>query len=216
VTSRRRVTVGRLWGRTVRLADLAPLHSAIWLIGLTALCVAADLTWREEALSGLLNLIAACSVTVGQYSITRALVLKAYPGERRLAGFGTFFILAIVTGLAVWVGLAALVVPGIFLMIRWWACAPALLAQDLRVGEAIRTSWRQTGGHEWPILLLLLSIWIPALILLGLALDPVEPSLPGSLITNLAINGALIAGWHAAVAIHLSTNFSSGVEEVFA
>jgi hypothetical protein len=124
----------------------------------------------------------------------------------------------VAAGLGTLVGLLLLIIPGIILMIRWSVCVPAMFAQDLDVGESLRFSWRQTAGHELPILLLLLSIWLPALLIggLGAAMAPGAPTLPGSLLLNLAANSAIIGGWYAAVAIYLCTDFSSGVEEVFA
>ena len=214
----RALTFAELWRRTAALASPVLLQSAIWLTILTGLGIAADLTWRQEQLSNLLSLIAACAVTVAQFAVTCAVLRSAVPSGRPLASFGRFFLLTIVSGLALILGFLLLVLPGIFLAIRWSASVPALLERNLDVGESLRLSWRQTRGHEWTILLLIISIWLPAILLGGttVALNPYGPSVAGSLLLNLSINLALLAAWHAGVAIHFATDDKKEVGEVFA
>lgn len=214
----RAVTFASLWTRTAALAELAPLQSLFWCLVISGFGVADDLSGREEGLSSLFSLLITCSAAVAHYSITRALIRGTLPGVTRLGGFGTFFILSIVAGLGTALGLILFILSGLYLLIRWSACVPAAVAEDLGVGQALTASWRQTDGPEWPILLLLLAIWVPGIILggLGAYIDRDEPSLTGSILLNFGFNLPLIVGWHVAVAIYLSTNFKSRVEDVFA
>jgi hypothetical protein len=63
---------------------------------------------------------------------------------------------SIVSGLGIAAGLAALVVPGIFLAIRWAVVAQVAAAQPGDWTQALRRSWKLTtahGGHVFAVLL---------------------------------------------------------------
>lgn len=212
------LTFESLWRRMAVLASPALAQSIVWLVAMTALGMASDLTWQQEQLSNFLNLIAACTFTVAQYAVTRSVLRGAKPSGRPLGSFPRFVGFTIVTGLALMLGFLALILPGLFLAIRWSASTAALLDRDADIGESLRLSWRQTEGHEWAILLLILSIWLPAIMLAGTAIsfDPYRLSVGASLLSNLSINFALLAAWHAGVAIHFATDDKQDIGKVFA
>jgi uncharacterized membrane protein len=94
----------------------------------------------------------------------------ADPRRPTLGRFPAAFVLAFISGLAIFAGLVLLVLPGLVLWARWFAALPALVAEDRRAGSALRRSWELTAGHPLPlvaigaILMSLFAVQIGALI----------------------------------------------------
>jgi hypothetical protein len=74
--------------------------------------------------------------------------------------------LGILVGLGIMVGLILLIIPGIFLALRWAVASPALVAERAGVFIAMERSAKLTEGHRWAILGLVL-IYVVFLIVLN-------------------------------------------------
>lgn len=154
-----------------------------------------------------------------QYQISLALLghydlLHGYSGQRRI---WTLLGLNILSGLGIVLGMILLIIPGIYLMVRWSAAVPALIAEEVGVTESMGRSAKAVEGRFWHVLGALLVIW--TICILGVAvavLMPEDQSLVVSLITNLFISLGLIAGWHLAVAIYAGRQDGNRLAEVFA
>jgi hypothetical protein len=135
-------------------------------------------------------------------------------GRRRLwALFG----LGVLSGLGIALGLLLLLLPGIYLYIRWSVAVPILVAEQAGVTEALRRSGDEIAGHFWPVLglfLLILSPLIP--MFLGAALVPEEMRLLTSLSISVPVNLMLVLGWFGAVAVYAAGKGDSRLAEVFA
>lgn len=70
----------------------------------------------------------------------------------------------LVVTLLTWLGLAALVVPGVFAYVLWFVAVPAAIVEGLGVGAALRRSLDLTRGARGRILLLV--VCVPLLLLL--------------------------------------------------
>jgi hypothetical protein len=200
------------------VANRSSAQAFAWLLILTGLFVAADLSREDPNTYNLLNLVGSCTVTVAQYFVTRGSVSPNHAEFGRGGSFARFFLFSIAGGLAILLGLVLLVLPGIFLAVRWAAAAPALISEDLPLGEAFGRSWRGTKTHFWSILLLFAAIWVPTLLLAAVAtwLEPGPVWLGASLIFNLPVNASIIVGWLAAVAVYEIVVRPPGIETVFA
>jgi hypothetical protein len=149
-------------------------------------------------------------LTVG---VLQSLGLGMSSGSR----FPAFFLVGLVTTLGILVGLVLLVIPGIFLFVRWSIASVAVIATDDRVSEAMHYSWQETERHFWPILIAFLVIYSAAAAgaVAGYMLEQQAPLYVGTILFEISINGGLIAGWHAAVAVYAETRRQSRYAEVF-
>jgi hypothetical protein len=100
------------------------------------------------------------AIIVGLIGLMATLSIIAMSFDRRLetgaalrlafARYGRALAAAIITGLVVFVGLLALVVPGLYLLSRLWLVMPAVTADD-GAGEGLlgplKASWRATQGE---------------------------------------------------------------------
>jgi hypothetical protein len=76
-------------------------------------------------------------------------------GFRRL---GSVILISILVGLAVGFGLLLLVIPGIFLAVKFSVSIPALVVEDRRGTDAMSRSWNITQGFFWHAL----GVWVVA------------------------------------------------------
>lgn len=94
-----------------------------------------------------------------QAVLTRAVVADA---EGRRAGLAEciraamevllpLVALAILTSLAIGIGLALLIVPGLMMMISWYVSTPVLVEERTGIFAALQRSSDLTGGARWPI-----------------------------------------------------------------
>jgi hypothetical protein len=95
-------------------------------------------------------------------------------------GFGSYFGMSFVIGLGTSVGYLLLVLPGIFLSIRWMLAFPFLFSGKTYEGSdgAIGSSWAMTGPVFWKLLagyivsIVFTAIGIYAYVLYAGAFDP--------------------------------------------
>lgn len=78
--------------------------------------------------------------------------------------FFPLFIVALLTGIGVLLGALLLLVPGIYLAVRWVVATPALVAEDLGPTAALGRSGELTEGRRWAVfglmLLYVVAAWI--------------------------------------------------------
>lgn len=78
--------------------------------------------------------------------------------------FFPLFIVALLTGIGVGLGLLLLIVPGLYLATRWVVATPALVAEDLGPTAALGRSGELTEGRRWAVfglmLLYLVVAWV--------------------------------------------------------
>ena len=92
--------------------------------------------------------------------------------------FLPFIGLAVITTLAVMVGLIALIIPGLYLMARWSIAAPVLMVDGKGPNKAMQDSWDRTKGSDFSILVAVLLFYgVPTLasVAAGIVLGPEDP-----------------------------------------
>lgn len=210
-----RESVGYLLGETGRLlrANL-PLTLAA-LGSLTFLGVVSDV---YPDFIRFANLVAFIVTVLLQYEISTALLVhydlvEASSRRRLWALLG----LSLLSGLGILLGLILLIVPGLYLLVRWSAAVPALIAEEAGVTESMTLSAQAVEGRFWQVFGAILVVWAPFVptVLASALLDEAQP-LVASLILNLLLNLSLIAGWHLAVAVYAGRQDARRLAEVFA
>lgn len=211
-----RENAGYLLAETVHLLRLNAGIALSALVGMTLIGMAFDLYPQLAGPAGVTSIIVNLFL---QYEISLILLVHyglvdGRGGRRRLwALLG----LNIVTGLAILLGLVILIIPGIYLLVRWSAAVPALIAEEASISESLDRSAETVDGRFWHILAALLVTW--AFCILGVlvaVLIPEDQSLIVSLIVNFSISLGLVAGWHLAVAIYARRQDVARLAEVFA
>lgn len=106
--------------------------------------------------------------------------------------------LAFLVGIVVGVGTLACIVPGLILQAALSMAVPALMVEELSVGEAFSRSFEITRGHRWPIFVVLLFLGLVGGILgiaeaYGLSAVIADPttramvSMPLSVLTSMGL-----------------------------
>jgi hypothetical protein len=107
----------------------------------------------------LLGLIAVLIVNVMQGAISRAAAgsVVGMPIDTEasysygIARLGSIILIGLLTGLAVGIGFIFLVIPGLFLLVKFAVSIPALVVEDKRGTKAMGRSWELTAGHFWHV-----------------------------------------------------------------
>ena len=68
-----------------------------------------------------------------------------------LARLGSILLIGLLVGLSVGVGLIFLVIPGLFLAVKFAVSIPTLVVENKRGTKAMSRSWELTGGHFWHV-----------------------------------------------------------------
>lgn len=76
-------------------------------------------------------------------------------------GFGAYFAIGLLSGLALILGFLLLVIPGVILLVRWVAAESIVLSEDRGVSESLSESWSMTEPHFWPLLAVTLLGFLP-------------------------------------------------------
>lgn len=98
---------------------------------------------------------------------------RPHAGSSIQAGLDVFapvFLAVLLAGAGTAIGLTLLILPGIYVLVRWYFVPQAVVIDDARAAEALRGSWRLTGGY-WMrtfgvILLANIAAFLPASLLL--------------------------------------------------
>jgi hypothetical protein len=89
-------------------------------------------------------------------------------------GFRNLFsvlVVSIVVGVLVFVGFAACVVPGLFLLTVFAVAVPVTVVEGYGLEDSLSRSWELTRGHRWTALGIVISLLVPQIVinlLLGL------------------------------------------------
>ncbi len=195
-----------MWNDSFVLADRIKGKFFLWIGALIAAATAADV-------AGYANEAALPLTIFGVVAQTFIVVAALNVGQSDGAGVAirprvaTVFGIALLSGLGILVGALLLVIPGLFLLVRWWVAVPVALDRNLGAAEALRESWAMTADHWLPIaglLVGLLAIFaIPAAILFMVGgVDEEQMALVPSLLLNSVIYGVTNFGTVSTVAVY--------------
>jgi len=100
-----------------------------------------------------------------QYALVKRLVdRQGLRSAEQPGGFGSFFLLGILSGLAIALGFLLLIVPGIYLYARWSMANAILLSEDCGAGQAMQRSWAASRASILPIALAAVVLGLPTIL----------------------------------------------------
>lgn len=224
------ITSGAILGRTAELIRGNAAMAAAALVALTGLSVAMDMLVGPDGSGNIF--VAGMATVLAQYLITKTVMESrglgsSGAGGYRSAGFAAVFGVCLLSNLGIILGLVLLVVPGVFLAIRWFAAVPAVIGEEVGVTGALGESWEKTKGHGAAIFGAIAVIYVPLIIAVIMAIgvgvwaveggeDP-GAGLAFSLMLNALTSLASIIGWHGAIAFwELRSPAMPALAEVFA
>lgn len=162
----------------IALAVVAPVQLIVSGIGLEELTSG----YRETDSTAELLIPTAVSYLVVAPLLVAAtihLLKRLADGERPHAGrsiqagldvFAPTFLAVLLAGLGIALGLVLLILPGIYVAVRWYFVAQAVVIDNARSTEALRASWRLTDGFWFRtfgvILLANIVAFLPASLLI--------------------------------------------------
>jgi hypothetical protein len=212
-----KLDVGQLFGALGEETRRSAIVVVVTVAALTIVDVALDRAMPDRgsfAISGFASM-------VGQYLLTRtALTRSNMLSEGAPSRFGSFWGMCIGTGLLALFGFILLILPGLYLLARWFVAGPAIIAEDKTAGEGMSTSWELTRDTAWPIVGALLIVYACGF---GAGILPLfffsEKALPLSVqvLSSGVINAAVVLAWLMAIGTYrLIAGGHRSLEEVFA
>lgn len=196
---------------------------------LTIVAIAAAATFIDVTAPSAGNILNIPVMVVQYYLIRRLIERQGLRSADRLGGFGSFFAVGVVTGLAILLGFVLLILPGIYLSARWSLADAAVVAENRGFSDAIKRSWDATAGNVLPIVLASLAISIPLIVYMALIFAtgfaaaqgnaPEVTSFGFSGVTNLLLYASQVCLWYFGVALYrllLGGSDEAQLGEVFA
>ena len=118
--------------------------------------------------SGLFQIVASVIGIIAGYMLLRRYL--AAQGRQRVDDnrFWPYLGTAIVSGIAIGLGMILLIVPGLFLMVRWAASSGFVIGRGEGVTDSLKASWHATKGHGWGIFLAALVLFIGGVAIAGI------------------------------------------------
>lgn len=200
--------------QTIALLQTEAITLAIASVMLSVGVALADIYIEERA--G--NLIGSMGSFVAGGVLTFKALNSLYPqGSAMTLRLAALFSLSLLSSLAVMAGAVFLIVPGIFLYLRWFISWPTLVYRNSGVIDALRISWREMNGWMMPVLLVLVSfllfIIISFIVLFICGYNPAaRPNLIGAIAFNFVIYLPLMLTYIVAVACHGLASQQQAVE----
>jgi membrane-anchored glycerophosphoryl diester phosphodiesterase (GDPDase) len=207
-----RFEVGALLRETRTLLARSSWRTVAALVVLTTVGTLIDL-WAQQA-----NILFSFVALGFQWWLTTFL-LEAFGMPDPGRGSGSIIGVSYLSGIAIILGLVLFVIPGLILLVRWSLAIPIVLSERGGVIGALQESWRRTQGHFWPILGLLLVVYVPMvalLVVIAVVMGSTD-SVASSIFVNAGVSLGLIVGWHSTVALFFASDPPTQLlKEVFA
>lgn len=195
-----------MWNQTFILADRIKVTLLAWTAGLI---LAATVSDQIDSITATTLPLSIAGVFGQTYVVVAALRVGRDPAAQVAIRplFGRVFGISILTTLAVLLGGILLVIPGVFLLLRWWIAVPLALDRDSSIIVAMRESWELTAPHWASILGLLFRVLaIIAIPMAGLffvgGLDEEIMSWPVSMAMNTVLYIGTMVGTVSTVAAY--------------
>jgi hypothetical protein len=121
--------------------------------------------------------------------------------------------MSILSALAVTLGMIALILPGLFLMVRWSIAQPVIVARGGGVMASLGESWERTRGNEFPIFAAALAVLVPMIaVIIAVSVFFEEGNLVGMVVSQIATSG--ISAVFLAMGVALYGLIVGGASEV--
>lgn len=150
------VTAGGLLRDTLALVGRDLPAALLVIAGIVAATTFVDVTAPNLG-----NLLGIPIMVTQFYWIRRLIDRNGLRVADTFAGFGSFFVLGLITGIPTVLGYLLLIVPGIYLSARWVMSDAALLAENAGSSSAATRSWEASRGHVLQLSLAMVALWAP-------------------------------------------------------
>lgn len=221
----RKLSTGELAGTVLSLLSRDFPAAVATILGLTAMDVLAHM-FAPALFANLTNIPA----SVVAFFVTRRLIarqgLQVGPRAGRLGWFVLFWI---VSTIGILVAFMFLLLPALYLCVRWSMAGAALVAEDLRPLSALGRSWEATRDHVVAITMTALLISIPTVLgMAGTVAGGFATGLLGGSFQNMAIVTLVVfnllaytsgvAWWYFSIVLYqvLAAPAERRLDEVFA
>lgn len=156
------LTVSKILSETISGFKRLGVRAYMWTVVLIVAGIISDLAPMDYSMP----LIVGFTIIslFAQSDIIRTDLADAYllPTELRAKPkIGPLFFVGVLYSLGVIFGAILLILPGIFIAVRWWLASPTLYAEDVHATEAIGRSWDITKEHLQPILAAVIALALP-------------------------------------------------------
>ncbi len=94
---------------------------------------------------------------LGYVLLVKLMQASARYAEGPMGGIGGYFALGLVASIAIGVGLVVLIIPGLYLLMRWLPAYARYYAKADGVTEVLAWSWRETEERQMPLALALMG-----------------------------------------------------------
>jgi membrane-anchored glycerophosphoryl diester phosphodiesterase (GDPDase) len=202
----RELKIGAIIEKTMTVIEHNALPALIFVAALVAVqCPITYFTVTAGALSKVaVTLLTIVISVVASYLLLTTMIRRTGLLSRTKDDvFLTYFGLAILSAMAILVGMILLIIPALFLMARWSIAQPLVVARGDGVKQAFAESWQKTSGSEFQIIIAVLVLIIPLTaisILCGVLLD--KASVVGIVVAQIATSGASVASVAMGVALY--------------
>jgi hypothetical protein len=177
-----------------------PLALVVYIVlGLVSLLLALIFGWFGVLLGALVGIVgvfwlqgalveAVADVRDGRRDLTMGETF-----QRVRPKLGTLIVAGILAGIAIAIGLALLIVPGLFLLVIWSVIVPVIVLERKGVMESFGRSRELVRGNGWNVfgvIILCLLIWIAVSIVVALLVSFFSDEIRGflqSLVTNTLV-----------------------------
>ncbi len=164
IAAARELKVGRLINKTLDVLEKNWVVALIFIVGIAAINAGmAYVGLTRTAILQQLGLTAASiviGVFVNFFLITTLLKRTGLMAEGEGGHLIPFLGLSVLHSLGVGLGFVLLIIPGLFVMARWSVAQPIFLSRGGGVMNALKQSWEQTRGNEFPIIVAGLALAI--------------------------------------------------------
>jgi hypothetical protein len=187
----RDLKIGKIIDKTLGVLELNAVPALIFVLVLAAASL--PITYVSVGTTAPLNvaggqLLQSVIGIVCSYFLLIAMVrrtgLQSPTGEDV---FLPYLGMSILSALAVTLGVIALVLPGLFLMVRWSIAQPLIVTRGGGVMASLGESWERTRGNEFPIFVAALALLVPAIaVIIAVRAFFEEGNLVGMAVSQLA------------------------------
>jgi hypothetical protein len=189
------------------LAVAEPLVLIFLVALLTVPYVMIEYFVPKEGILGAAVLLSLFTLMLQIAAMHRVLVMQGWIESRREAGGGFYsraFSQSLVSAIVMIAGLLLLVLPGLFLFVRWSLSLPILLTRDCGIIVSLRESWKLTSDYFWPISGALLLSYLPFICtILTMSLVPdFTSTLWGLTLSEMATSVSIASGLYVQIAFY--------------
>ena len=159
-----KLDVSEIMRRVTQILRLSSGAVLLFISIVSAATIVVDLTDPD---SGWRNLLLNILSVIAGFLLMRAVVRDSGLTDGFVRGFGAYFGLSILMGLALLLGFVCLIIPGLILLVRWQpAFAILMVEENATVTGAMQEAWDMTAAEFWPLLASVLF----GIVILGVAL----------------------------------------------